>query len=374
MIVGGIILWITLVTGIVWVSAVIAIAIGLEQLRTHSGTSKPRVSVLIAVRNEEDNIPRCLKALSIQDYPVDLREFIVIDDNSTDRTAEIVNDFKDQIPGLMLIRAKPPTEGVAPKKNALITGINGSSGEVIITTDADCAPPPGWLNGIARLFELGVDAVVGYSPLEGKGMVGALVRFDGFINAVTSAGTIGLGIPTSAVGRNLAYRRSVWQEINGFGQDVAGASGDDDLLLQRIAEAGYKTLFNIDPDTFVPAKGQESFARWWQMKRRHFSAGKRYKPSLVVTGAVLYLFNPALILAAGMTLAGYFDPIVLAAIWGAKVSIDGLTLSRGAKLFRMRNWALTWLIAEIISPLIFTFLLPASLIGNIKWKDRSLKR
>jgi len=368
------IFFLTLLTGLVWVAVVFGIAVGLGRLRSRSGVARSSVSVLIAVRNEEDNIGLCLEALARQDYPADLREIVVIDDNSTDRTAEIVSGFTGAIPGLRLIQAGKPPEGIAPKKHAIVTGLEATTGEVILTTDGDCVPPAGWITGMSSLFEPDVDAVVGYSPLKGRGFVGALSSFDSLVNGVISAGTIGLGAPSSAVGRNFGYRRSAWRDVGGYGRGAAGASGDDDLLLQRISATGGKVRFAVDPDTFVPARAKESFAEWWRMKRRHFSAGKRYRPGLVLIGILLYLFNPVLLVITGMAAAGYLDRVVVAAIWGAKISIDGMTLSRGASLFSVKDWVMPWLFAELVSPLLLTVLLPASMVGRIRWKGRTLKR
>ena len=108
------------------------------------------------------------------------------------------------------------------------------------------------------------------------------------------------------------------------------------------------------------------------MKRRHYSAGKRYNPGFITLGIFLYAFNPLLIITAIMAALGSYDPIIIAAVWGAKACIDGLTLSRGARLLREHDWVLSWFLAEIVSPLIFTILLPLSMVGKVKWKDRSL--
>ena len=383
--IGNCILFVAELTGIVWTACALALAIGIGRLKlpeseavtcgeATASLGKPTVSVLIAARNEEHNIGRCLEAMSRQDYPDQLREIVVIDDNSTDGTAGIVKSYLDRIKGLRLIDAGELRPGMAPKKSALIKGIHATTGEIILTTDADCEPPPGWITGIVEAFSTETDSVVGYSPLRGAGQMGKLSRFDGLVSAVISAGSIGLGIAGSAVGRNFAYRRRAWQDAGGFGGSAAGASGDDDLLLQRIARNGGRIAFAIDPGTFVPARGKASFTDWWCMKRRHFSAGKRYTPSLKVLGSLLYLFNPALIAMFVFAMLGHIDPILAAAVWGAKLSVDGLALARGVRLFNERGWIVPWLIGEIISPFILTILIPASLVGKIAWKGRKLER
>ena len=383
----------------------LALARGLKRLQPGSGSARPTVSILIAARNEEASIGRCLAALAAQDYPRSLWDLTVIDDGSSDRTAEIARSFQNQLPGLKVLAAGPTPPGVAPKKHALSVGIAQATGEVILTTDADCVPPPGWASGMVRWFDDGVDAVVGHSPLStppfssppqsgrersdfpppsipprraggrevARVLVQSLSQIDSFINGVVAAGCIGLGIPATAVGRNFAYRKQAWERAGGFS---GGASGDDDLLLQRIAAQGGGVRFAADPATFVPAAGPATLRDWWRMKRRHLSAGARYRPGLAALSVALYLFNAGLTALAVITILGMIPWQWLAAIWGVKAAVDGLALATGARLRLAAKpaWAIPWTMAELLSPLIFTVLIPASLVGKVKWKGRELDR
>jgi len=363
---------ISIATGLIWALTVLALAFGFRRLKSTTTDSCPTVTVLVAARNEEQSIAACLDALIAQDYPSDLLEIVVINDRSTDRTAEIVTEYEKH--GVRLIEADPPSGKIAPKKNALMTGIRQTSGDIIITTDADCTPPKGWIGGIVKQFSPDVDAVVGFSPLHGDGLVGAICRFDGFINAVVSAGTIGLNYPTTAVGRNFAYRRSAWENAEGFGDTAEGASGDDDLLLQRISAKGGKVAFSTDPDTFVPATSQNSISDWLRMKRRHLSAGTRYKTDMIALSNSLYLFNLMLLVCLYLTLTGQLAGWTTASFWGTKALFDYITLSSGAQKLNVVNWQLSWLIGEIISPILIVAVVPLSLIGRVTRKDRELKR
>ena len=473
-----IILWVTGACGAVWVASVSSLAAGLQRLRPVAPTAWPSVTILIAARNEETNIANCLTALAAQDYPSEQWEAIVIDDNSSDRTADVARSFADRLPGLKVLPAGTVPADMSPKKWALTVGIWQAAGEVILTTDADCAPPPGWVSGMAGMFEEhtetrfaskpghptsklghpiskpghthqaehtetrfaskpghpGVEAVVGYSPLitppltppaSGRGvkslrasclghtldaasggerMVGqsqpessdqpetpaysppansrggkmpglaiawSLGHFDSLVNATVSAGCIGLGFPSTAVGRNFAFRRAAWEKVGGY---PAGASGDDDLLVQRIAAQGGKVVFASDPATFVPAQAPATFSQWWRMKRRHLSAGKRYQPGFVLLSAVLYLFNVGLVASVIAAILGVTSWLWLATVWGVKVLADGAALGMGAKLLRepARAWLPAWLVGELASPFVFTILVPAAMMGRVRWKGRTL--
>lgn len=302
-------------------------------------------------------------------YPSDKLEIIIIDDGSTDRTADIVRSAMAFCPSLTLIDAPALQAGIAPKKNALLAGISASKGEIILTTDADCFPKSGWVKGMMKYFDLDVVAVAGYSPV-----TGGIAGFDAFVNGVVSAGSIGLGTPTTAVGRNFAYRRTAFEAIGGFGETIRGASGDDDLLLQRLSRSGGKVAFSTDPATFVEAKGAESFRDWLTMKRRHLSAGTRYSPALVSLFVILYAFHFGLIASIITSIVGLTSWALPASIWGMKVLADFATLKKGAGILNRPRWVRDCLIAEIISPLLVCLVTPLAVVGKVKWKGRELKR
>ncbi len=361
------------VLGLFWVLIALALGVGLRRLPRGSADDSPRVTVLVAARNEELVIGGCLEALARQDYPSDLWELLVIDDNSTDRTTAVVQAFSGRIPSLKLLPAGSPPSGIAPKKHALSKGISAASGEVILCTDADCTPPPGWIRGIAGCFEPEVVAVAGFAPLKGTGLTGAVGRFDAFVNAVISAGSIGLGKASTVAGRNFAYRREAWLAAGGFGESARGASGDDDLLLQRLTATSKPIVFCADSATFVPSPAPTSLAAWMRMKRRHWSAGRWYAPVLVTTAVALWLFQAGLLAAAGLSAAGVIPLWTATCLWLAKAAADGWTLARGAKLLNQRGWVGSWLAAEALTPLLFVLIMPLSLLGKIPWKGRELE-
>lgn len=351
----------------------IYIWIGLNRLdHSTQESSTQTVSVIVAARNEADNIHLTLNALSQQIYPSPYSEFILVDDNSTDNTLDISTKFINLIPNSKIIKAETPTQGVSPKKSALSKGISESINEIILLTDADCEPSKFWIQGIVNEFEPDVSAVVGFSPLTGTGIIGSICRLDSLVNAAVAAGTIGMSNPVTSTGRNFAYRKSVWDSLGGFGDLNSAASGDDDLLLQKISSYNGKVRFCLNPETFVKSKGKQSLQAWWNMKRRHISAGKRYKPMFVIVSSVLYFSQLFIIIALSLSIAGVLSPFSIILIWGAKVFFDWITLHKAAYLLKVKNWLLSFLIAEVITPFLFTVLVPAALFRKIGWKGRKL--
>jgi cellulose synthase/poly-beta-1,6-N-acetylglucosamine synthase-like glycosyltransferase len=203
-------------------------------------------------------------------------------------------------------------------------------------------------------------------------LVGIVAALDAFINAVVSAGSIGQGRPTTVAGRNFGFRRSVFLEIGGYGENIEGASGDDDLLLQRISNRGGKVRFNPESASHVLSSAPPTFSAWWRMKRRHISAGKRYEPVLVAFSTILYLFQVGLILSIIFTLSGMISFQLLILIWGVKIVVDTITMGKGAALLKIRRWLVPVIVAELVSPLVFTLLIPTAMVGKVKWKGRDL--
>ena len=117
---------------------------GLFQLKPGKNRKQFLVTVLIPARNEQHNISTCLNSLLIQNYPKDKLEIIVIDDDSDDKTGEIVESYSSKYPYIRLIYLGQCPAGVSPKKRALQVGVAAAEGEIIVTTDADGLLPIGF--------------------------------------------------------------------------------------------------------------------------------------------------------------------------------------------------------------------------------------
>ncbi len=107
------------------------------------------VSIIVAARNEEENIAKTIEDILAQNYDPALMEVIFIDDHSTDQTAAIIARY----PRVKLIRLNAGTTVNSYKKKAIDTAIAGASGKLIITTDADCSMGPKWLKTIVSYYE-----------------------------------------------------------------------------------------------------------------------------------------------------------------------------------------------------------------------------
>ncbi len=194
-----------------------------------------RLSVIVPMRNEAAALPACLEALSRQRYPRQLWELIVVDDHSEDESATIASRFP--LPNLRVLRLGEEAPDTFGKKAALQVGIAAARGELIVTTDADCRMGPEWLRTLALAYESGGWCFLA-APVQIQEGESLLSRFQALdllgMMAATLAG-IRSGCYHMANGANLAYPRAVFEQVGGFTGIDGRASGDDVLLMQKIA-------------------------------------------------------------------------------------------------------------------------------------------
>lgn len=276
------------------------------------------ISVVVAAHDEADRIGALLDALAAQTHGA--FEVIVVDDRSTDATAEIVRQRAEGFPVPLRLVSIAPGEApesvhflpdlwrseedisLPPKKNALTQGIRAAAHDRLAFTDADCEPPPGWLAALARYVHATPDAVlVGHGPLEGRGWLGRFCRYETALTATLSAGAVGHGQAWHGVGRNLSYPRTLWERLGRFDAHAGSLSGDDDLFVQQAQREGVPVRYVLDAEAFVPSPAPSGWRAFWRQKRRHASAGAHYRRDVLtalgvfqVTGLALWIGAPLL--------------------------------------------------------------------------------
>ncbi|MCG8607887.1 glycosyltransferase [bacterium] len=318
-------------------------------------------------------IHRCLSAILKQSYPRARMEILVIDDRSTDRTAEIVRKVAKKNTGVRLVQVTDTLPNVAPKKRALNLGVRQAKGEIIVTTDADCLPGRDWVAEMVKYFDSGVGLVAGYNPYRHWGSTlsqfSRILALDYFAMAAVAAASAGLGHPISCSGGNLAYRKKVYQQVGGFGPCSAWVSGDDDLLLQRVRqETRWKVRYAVAPNTFVPTAPPLSFKEFWNQRVRYASKCALYPRPVTNILIAVYLTN--FLLAAGLPALPFFPQIItpwLGAIC-VKFGAEWWLLSRAKKLFRESYNLTVLLLTAILHPIYITLIAPAGQFFNFEWK------
>ena len=342
---------------------------GIHRLHTGKAAGSPRVSIVLAARNEEENIGACLDTLLSQTYPENKIEIIVVNDRSEDRTAEQIQNRMQKHPNIKRIDIETLHPDMAPKKFALQQGIAKAQGEIIFTTDADCRPQPQWIASMLPYFEPDVALVAGYSPLTAEAspsLLHTFISLESLGLASVMAGSIGAGFPLTCSGRNLAYRKSVFEEIGGFEKIGHFVSGDDDLFLHLITQrTGYQVRFASDPASVVPSRPAGNFREFSNQRTRHASKGFHYHRPLKLGLIGVYLFYLSLLLSL------FFPSVYPWALmmFGLKSCLEFALLWRTARLFS--QFKVLWMV-----PLIMLLHIPYVVIfglwgqfGKFRWKE-----
>lgn len=271
------------------------------------------VSILIAARNEEDKIALTIEDILNQDYPQELSELIVVDDHSTDRTAEIIASYADR--GVKLLRLNENEPLNSYKKKAITEAIKLAKGELLITTDADCRMNSRWLSTIVSFFETH-DCKLISSPVvffEEKNFFERLQTLEFLYLIGLGAATIGNKKPSTCNGANLAYRKDVFEELKGFQGIDELASGDDELFLHKVASKYPHNIgFCKSYDALVFTHAKPNVSEFIRQRKRWASKSTRYKDKKIVAlGVSIWLFNVLVVLNAVLA---FFYPSSLAVV------------------------------------------------------------
>jgi biofilm PGA synthesis N-glycosyltransferase PgaC len=247
--------------------------------RENKGKQKKEpVSVIICAKNEERNLDKFLPYILTQDYPD--YEVIVVNDCSTDNTDMVIGNYIKQYPHLRTTTITEDKKFSHGKKLALTIGIKAAKNEILIFTDADCKPESNqWLSKIQKNFTRQISIVIGYGGFFPKlSLLNNYIRYDTLIIALQYLSYKLAGFPYMGVGRNLAYRKSLFFKKKGFASHFHLLSGDDDLFVNENADKS-NTEIEISKESHTRSVPASSLIQFIKQKKRHFLTGKYYKKS-----------------------------------------------------------------------------------------------
>ena len=333
-----------------------------------------KISVIIPARNEERKIAHCVLSLLHQHYPSGLLEIIVVDDHSTDDTAGVVRQFERSGVKLISLPEMSSPQAVAFKKMAIQAGIQAASGSLIVTTDADCIAGPDWIQSIAA-YHRATGAVFIVSPVKikpGKRLLSVFQSIDfAILQGITAAG-VHTGFHRMCNGANLAYERAAFFEVKGFEGIDHIASGDDMLLMEKIATQypggiAYLNSASAIVETLPAATWYEFFN---QRIRWASKAGKYKDKRMIWVLLLVYLLNLSMaILLVGALFKVYWLRLFLILAF-YKCMVEWRFVKEVLQYFRLRQLML-WF--PLFQPLhiIYTALSGFfGIFGSYTWKGR----
>jgi len=370
-----ILLYITIGLLIIYSLLILFYRAGWLELKSFSKTDHEpsiKISVIIPARNEEENIGKLLSTLEKQTYPSHLFEVIVVDDHSTDNTAAIINSY----PFAKLIRLEFDDIN-SYKKKAIETGIAVASGDLIVTTDADCIVPGNWLKTISS-FKEKTNSVFIAAPvvLENEStLLQTFQALDFLVLQGITAASVQKKFHNMCNGANLAYEKKAFFEVNGFTGIDHIASGDDMLLMQKIAQRfPAKVSYLLSKDVIVTTQAAKTWKEFFSQRIRWASKATNYNDiKIFSTLFLVYFFNCALL---ALLISGFWMHFLwsgLISILILKTIIELTFIYPVAKFYNKQN-LIKWF--PFFQPLHIVYTVIAGwlgVFGSFEWKGRRVK-
>ncbi|PKP35529.1 MAG: glycosyl transferase family 2 [Bacteroidetes bacterium HGW-Bacteroidetes-17] len=234
------------------------------------------VSVVICARNEDYLLKTLLPKILEQDYPS--FEIVVVNDSSTDDTLEYLEDLKRIHPNISIVNIAQNLNFFSGKKFPLSLGIKSAKNELLVLTDPDCEPTSNqWLKNMALAFTPSTEIVLGYGPIKpDKGLFNTIVRYDTMQRAIQYLSYTLIGKTFMGVGRNLAYKKSLFYKSKGFISHYKIQSGDDDIFINRVATSK-NTSISIRPESFMYTAFVPYFRLWFLRKQQQLNTVKYFR-------------------------------------------------------------------------------------------------
>ncbi|MEO0900362.1 MAG: glycosyltransferase [Bacteroidota bacterium] len=362
------ILWIEGLLGLLYLLMLMLLLRGWKRWPQNVPKSKlpqPPLSVIIAARNEAKNLRTFLPSICEQQY--ERFEVVLVLDRCEDNSLEVAEFLQKTYSNLRYIQIEELPDNWSGKKFALQRGIQSSKFDHLVFTDADCRAVSGWLDELGSTFAFGSEIILGLGMYrKGKGWLNRFIRFETWYAGLQYIGWAGWNLPYMAVGRNLAYKKSVYQEHAGFEAFKESLSGDDDLFVNqygRLHRLGVVT--NTRSRTYSEAK--RSFKEWVSQKSRHLSASHAYSwGSRMRLGLFHFSHQWHYLIAIGCMLMGIGGWLPLSLLLG-RIVISWLLLFRHICQFGHKDLAYTYLALDLFFFLYNLFIVPFGLIKKPSW-------
>lgn len=346
-----------------------------------------KISVIIPARNEEENIGACLDSVTQQTYPDHLFEILVVDDHSTDETASIIRSYADQHVKLISLKDHVSADLNSYKKKAIEIAIQQSTGELIVTTDADCFVQKNWLKTIAAFYEKHQPVFIA-APVSINCNFNFIEMFQALdfamLQGITGA-SVHKKIHSMCNGANLAYTKKAFEEVGGFAGIDNIASGDDMLLMHKIYNRyPDKVMFLKSQDVIVETVPVNSIKEFFNQRIRWASKADKYDDKRIFAVLLtVYLTNIVLLL---LPLIALFHPenlsiihysLSLIRLWVIlvliKTIVELIFLYPVAKFFGKQK--MLWLF-PLMQPFHIIYTVIAGWLGKFgsySWKQRKVK-
>jgi cellulose synthase/poly-beta-1,6-N-acetylglucosamine synthase-like glycosyltransferase len=392
----------TIIISITYFSLIFFLIIGfyrIKEFKSEESKEDSSFSIVIPFRNEAKNLPDLLKSISQINYPKTKFEIILVNDDSDDRSVEIIEKFKTGHAGRQVKNSKPatpclsadkPTGGLkisiidnqkksgSPKKDAIDLAIKKSKFDWIITTDADCIVPVNWLivlNGFIHSQEPKMIVMpVSYEIHDGL--------FNGFQNLEllslqgATIGGFGLKKPFLCNGANLCYKKNCFMELDGFSGNDNIASGDDVFMLEKMVRRyPAKVKYLKSKGVIVKTNTEKQFSDMVNQRIRWATKTTSYKNNFgKLVGLSVLSMNILILTLLLLTVFNLISWPFLAVVFFIKILVDFLLIVPAALFFEQQYSLRNFLIVSFLYPFYNTFIGILSLTKTYEWKGRKFSK
>lgn len=327
-----------------------------------------KVAVLIACRNEEYNILPCLQSLYAQSYPAKHFEVWIGDDNSTDNTAQIIQDFIQDKPNFHYVKITENIADLRAKQNVLALLFHKTDAEVILITDADIVTPHTWISTMVSAFENEKTGIVcGTTYILPKGFFNTLQSLDWLFYMGIAKANLILGMPITAVGNNMGVRKSAYMQVGGYENIGFSITEDYKLFKEILNRTEYTAEWVFKSENTNITYGISSLLAWLQQRKRWLKGGKE----LPLTVWLLMIFNVCAEISLYASLLEGIPFFIL--LLFAKTLINAVFLL--TVFCKLNIWNKNWVWAVLLYPIYQMWLIPTLFVYfllpfKVKWKER----
>lgn len=334
-----------------------------HQLPDTTKTHLPMVSVLVAARNEEATLSRCLTSLLAQEYPVERLEILVGNDASTDNTQVIADAFAEAYPNLRVYLIEHNLGTARGKANVLAQLAGHASGEMLLMTDADMWLPPTWCSSMVVAFTGSTGLVTGFTTVNNATLFGSLQAHDwtfaiGMIKVLTD-----MGQPVTSMGNNMAVLAEAYRRTGGY-ENMPFSITEDFQLTKAVVAEGYTVRQLITPPVAGITLPAGSWKALLQQRKRWTKGAVKLPMPIVLLLGLQAAYYPAAVMAL------FSFPWLLVLV-GAKAILQAVFSTRVASVAGAPLKIAALLLFEFYSAILsLSTLLVAILPFGVKWKDR----
>ena len=326
---------------------------------------RPSLSILVAARDEEENLPRCLEALRRQRGLPPGAEFLIANDHSTDGTADVIDAFARRDVRFRRVDVPPPTGVLRGKAHALHHAYRHATGDLLLTTDADCAPPPDWAAGLAAAFDERAGIVCGVTLVAHRTLFEAVQALDWLLGLTVAAAASRAGLPLTAMGNNLAFRGAAYEAVGGF-PALPPSVTEDCMLFHAVRRtSAWDVRLLLDARLANRTSALPSLRAAFRQRKRWARGGLQAAPWAGGLYAFLFLVH-ALLLVGLVVAPGVAGPLLL-----VKLLADLLMLAVAARRMEVKLPLRAFLPFEVY---LFGYVLamPFALLfaPRLRWKGR----